>query len=120
MRSLSMWGAILLGALLVWGLFEIMHTPLETGEIYPPYSSLRADPLGAKALFESLSAQPNLTVERLYKERHTVHDPGAAILVLGIAPHSFLTLNEKDLKEYETLAASGRRLILAFLQVFLV
>ena len=46
-----------------------MVAPLITGEVYPAYSSLRSDPLGAKALFESLSEQPGLDVTRLYKAR---------------------------------------------------
>ena len=32
-------------------------TPLQTGDVYPPFSTLRADPLGAKALYEK--AQPS-------------------------------------------------------------
>ena len=46
-------GAGLVGAL-AWGLEQVVVSPLETGDVYPPYSSLRTDPLGAKALYESL------------------------------------------------------------------
>src|SRR5437016_9305442 len=57
--------AFALLAILVWGLEQVAVAPLETGEVYPAYSSLRSDPLGAKALYESLAALPDLTVERL-------------------------------------------------------
>ena len=36
------------------GLVHLFHLRFESGDNYPPYSSLRADPLGTKALFESL------------------------------------------------------------------
>ena len=55
MRTNNGWvwvAAIVLGAGLVWGLEQVVLGPLETGDVYPPYSSLRTDPLGAKALYE--------------------------------------------------------------------
>ena len=57
---------IALLALLVWGLEQVTVAPLQTGEIYPPYSSLRSDPLGAKALYESLAALPRTVYRIVY------------------------------------------------------
>jgi hypothetical protein len=111
------WIVILLGAAMVWGLAEIILTPLETGDAYPPYSTLRSDPLGAKALYESLAVQPGIQVERLYKDRQSIQDPQAAIVVLGVDPNSWLALDEKKLQEYEDLVKDGGRLVIAFLPV---
>ena len=36
----------------------------EAGDVYPPYSSLRADPLGAMAFYESLGKIPGISVRR--------------------------------------------------------
>ena len=52
----SAWLPVLLIAilgLLAWGLKEVLMTPLETGAVYPEYSTLRVDPMGSKALYDS-------------------------------------------------------------------
>jgi len=47
---------LLLGvlALFLAGLYHLLHLRFATGDVYPPYSSFRSDPLGSKALFQSL------------------------------------------------------------------
>ncbi len=115
-RALLWWGSAALAVLLVWGFSEIVMTSLETGDVYPPYSSLRADPLGSKALYESLTAMQGLSTDRLYKRR-SVLAPESALLVLGVAPHSWNEIEQKTVTEYENLVSKGGRLILAFLPV---
>ncbi|MBE7219070.1 MAG: hypothetical protein INR64_11415, partial [Caulobacteraceae bacterium] len=46
------------------GVVRLFELRFDVGDVYPPYSTLRSDPLGAKAFFESLSALPGLRVER--------------------------------------------------------
>jgi hypothetical protein len=112
------WTACLvLGALLIWGLEEIVVTPFEAGDVYPPYSSLRTDPLGSKALYESLAALPGIAVERLYKPRTTLQGTTAVIFVLGVDPGSWAGIEDQTLDEYEKLAGNGGRLVIAFLPV---
>jgi len=106
--------ALSLLAALAWGLEQVAVAPLETGSVYPPYSSLRSDPLGAKALYESLAALPGLTVERLYKPR-TALSESEALFVLGVAPAGWSTVTQKTLAEYENLLRRGGRLVIAFL-----
>lgn len=50
-----------------WGLWQLFAIRFEGGDIYPPYSSLRSDPLGTRALFESLEAAGGRWVDRLYQ-----------------------------------------------------
>ncbi len=76
---------VMLGAL-AWGLEQVALTPLQTGEVYPPFSTLRSDPQGAKALYESLAALPGITVERLYKQRQKLDSSRDAMFVLGVEP----------------------------------
>jgi len=100
----------------VWGLEQVIVSPLETGTAYPEYSSLRSDPLGAMALFESLAKV--MKVERLYKSRlHS--DPGleTTIFVLGVEPTGWYQVKSDTLKEYEELTSKGARLVIAFLPV---
>jgi uncharacterized protein DUF4350 len=107
---------LLLLAIFVWGLDQIALAPVETGEVYPPYSSLRADPLGAMALYESLAEQPGIAVDRLYKTRETL-DRGTAMFVLGVDPLGWSTVDDRTLEEYEKLTHEGGRLVIAFLPV---
>jgi hypothetical protein len=109
-------GAALLGAL-VWGLEQVVVSPLETGDIYPPFSSMRSDPQGTRALYESLSEMPGITVERLYKERAELAGAGDAMFVLGVDPVGWSGLKAKDLDAYEKLVAHGGRLVIGFLPV---
>src|SRR5438067_4682472 len=45
----------------IFGIAKLFKLRFEAGDVYPEYSSLRADPLGAKAYYESLD---NLLVAR--------------------------------------------------------
>ena len=108
--------AVLLFALLVWGLEQVEISPLETGDVYPPYSSLRSDPLGAKALYESFAALPGIQVERLYKDRTSL-DAHETMFVLGVDPASFTDVTAEELEHFEKLVDSGGRLVIAFLPV---
>ena len=56
------------GLLLIAGLVHLFLLRFQAGDIYPPYSSLRADPLGAKAFYESLTRCPNLSVSRNHQD----------------------------------------------------
>ena len=117
MRTGSSWLwvlAALLVILFVWGAEQVAVMPLQTGEVYPRYSSLRADPLGAKALYESLAALPELDVSRLYKPR-SVLDPETALFVLGVDAESWSDISEDFLTAYDRLLQKGGRLIIAFL-----
>jgi hypothetical protein len=109
-----LWLATLL-AILVWGLEQVALAPLETGEVYPPYSSLRSDPLGARALYESLEGLPGIAVERLYKRRAPLENAARAMFVLGVYPIGWT--DDKTLEEYEKLTHDGGRLVIAFLPV---
>src|SRR5215813_13237048 len=95
---------VALVVLLVWGIEQVTVAPLETGDVYPPYSSLRSDPLGAKALYESLAAIPDVQVERLYKQRRTIA-PGNTMFMLGVEPVSWSTIPVRTLEEYEKAVA---------------
>ena len=59
--------AVIIILVLAWGLEQVVVSPLETGAAYPEYSSLRSDPMGAMALYESLAKV--MKVDRLYKNR---------------------------------------------------
>jgi hypothetical protein len=107
---------VMLGAL-AWGLEQVAITPLQTGEVYPPFSTLRSDPQGAKALYESLAALPGITVERLYKQRQKLESSRDAMFVLGVEPAAWSGVEPKTVTDYQKLVQDGGRLVIAFLPV---
>jgi len=73
-----------LAVLFAAGIFRLFVLRFKAGDIYPPYSSLRADPLGAKALYQSLARLPRLSVARNYKDVEDLDlPPETALLFLG-------------------------------------
>jgi hypothetical protein len=108
------WWIFLLLAVFLGGAWVVMVAPLITGEVYPAYSSLRTDPLGAKALFESLSEQPGLNVTRLYKARSPL-DSETTLLILGVDSLAWTKSPKPVADDYEQLVPKGGRIVIAFL-----
>lgn len=57
---------VLIVAIFICGLARLMSLRFESGDIYPAYSSLRSDPLGTRALFDSLDKLNLSTIRRHY------------------------------------------------------
>jgi hypothetical protein len=100
--------------LLGYGITHLFSLRFARGDIYPPYSSLRTDPLGSKALAEAISGLPGFTVERNYRELSRLKTPQPATLVyLGInydAP-----VDEAQFADAERMVARGSRLVITFI-----
>ena len=116
MRNGSRWllpPLLLLGFL--YAVVAIVMVPLESGELYPPYSTLRADPLGSKILFDSLAEMQGLRVERNFQMLASIKsmNPGTLFFMGGSGPN-FVGESEGQLKEWESLAANGWRLVFVF------
>jgi hypothetical protein len=100
-------GGFLLG---IWKLYELRFT---AGDIYPQYSSLRADALGTKALYESLGQIPDFSIARNYLALPSLPKGKATVLFLGANPFLFEAMPEDEIKEFEVLAKSGARVVIA-------
>lgn len=109
---------ILLGALAAFGfgLFHLFRLRYESGDIYPEYSSLRADPLGTMALYEALGRMPAVAVERDYSAENQL-PRGRAITYLHLAASKldWTTMDPDLLREIEGYVSAGGRLVIAFL-----
>lgn len=116
MRNAAKW---LLAPLLVLAFLcavvWIAMTPLQLGDSYPAYSTLRADPLGAKILYDSLAELRGVRVERNFKmlSRLEGSEPGTLFFLGGGGP-AFASESEAQLKQWEGLAAKGWRLVFVF------
>ena len=66
-RLLTILAAALLILGMGFGIVRLIGLRLEKGDIYPAYSTLRADPLGSKALFDALESIEGREVRRNFR-----------------------------------------------------
>ncbi len=109
--------AVVLLAAFLFLLMQIAMLPLESGGAYPAYSTMRADPRGAKALYQSLAALKELKVEQNFQPLPRVKGAGSSIFLLGEAIQQTISWTEEELKLYESIVNDGGRLVICFLPV---
>jgi hypothetical protein len=98
-----------------FGLFELFKLRFEAGDVYPPYSSLRSDPLGTMAIFESLARMPSLEMKRDFSSANQLPaGPGCTYLHLAATREEWLSLPEEGAKEIQRYILEGGRLVIAF------
>jgi hypothetical protein len=108
--------ALALVAVFVWGLARLFVLRYQVGDIYPPYSSLRADPLGTKALAAALEELPNIEVHRNFKELPKLRSKGPVTLVYAGVDHEAVWTNE-ELAAFNSLVLNGSRAVFTFFPV---
>ncbi|MEM7700071.1 MAG: DUF4350 domain-containing protein [Verrucomicrobiota bacterium] len=76
---------LLLGVILIAAFVGVLRGRLIDGRVYPHYASFRADPLGTRALYETLERLPEFEVRRNLVPLARVDDLGEndAFLILG-------------------------------------
>lgn len=95
----------------VAGLVHLFHLRFEGGDNYPPYSSLRADPLGTKALFESL--EPLTETRRHLRSLSKLSDGrDTTLLWLGAEPRTLRFLPD-EFQRLEAFARNGGRIVIS-------
>jgi hypothetical protein len=100
------------GAGFVFGIVQLFNLRFEAGDVYPKYSSLRADPLGTKALFESLHRLLP-TSRHLERWSKLGAAAGTTLLFLGAEPDG-LKFHKPELQSMEAFVRSGGRLVISF------
>jgi hypothetical protein len=102
----------LLAAGFLGGMYRLFALRFQQGDIFPPYSSLRADPLGCKGLAEAVGELPGLTVSRNHLPLSRLKgSSGRTILYLGADRGT--VAGGGDFKELKGLAREGNRVIVA-------
>ena len=104
---------VLIAVLMVICIGQLFRLRFARGDIYPPYSSFRADPLGTKALFESVGQV------RAWEATRNVRDIGegtltddTALLIIGASEWLFCSTAERQAMERGV--AKGGCLVIAF------
>ena len=111
MRKAAFGAMALAVASFVLAVGYIFQLRFDSGDIYPPYSSLRADPMGVRVLHDSLSRMPGIAVARNMENREALNGYTGTVFLLGIYPVGFSHWASKALDDLEKIAAGGGRLI---------
>jgi hypothetical protein len=106
-------GIVALAAVLIYGLVQVFTLRFQHGDVYPPYSTLRGDPLGAKVLHDAIDGMPGFRVQRNFRPI-TEHRAGEQITLVysGIERRSIW--GESEIKTLEALVTNGARAAFAF------
>ncbi len=95
------------------GVAHLFLLRFEAGDSYPVYSSLRADPLGSKVLYESLGSLEGMTVSRNYQPLSKLEQHSDATLFLFGVPSFLLNGTRKEeARAIESFVLGGGRLVL--------
>ncbi len=100
--------------LTVVGFATLYRLRLTQGDVFPAYSSLRADPLGTRALYEGLDALPGLRVSRRFQPLDQLDAATPrTIVVAGLTSGQWGTLNTREFGALDTAVRNGSRLVVA-------
>jgi hypothetical protein len=101
-----------------FGIYTLQSERFERGDIYPPYSSYRSDPLGSRAFFLALQRMPGIGVRRNFlQESRLSPEKGSTFFYLGVDVGAMRRISKKDIQALEDLAGRGNRLVFAFAPV---
>jgi hypothetical protein len=99
-----------------FGVIRLFQMRFDAGDIYPPYSSLRTDPLGVKAFYESLQKLPGLTVSRFFQRNSKLQGgPRRVLFLLGTTREDLETMSLDDEKTLAAFLFSGGRVVITLL-----
>jgi hypothetical protein len=105
---------IAVGLLSAFGLYHLFALRFEKGDMFPPYSSLRSDPLGCKAFFIALGRQSGLETARNFRDLGKLKGPPTwTIFFLGAAETLLDASADRQTEELEKLAKEGNRVVIA-------
>lgn len=106
---------VLAAAGFIIGIVQLLLLRFAAGDVYPPYSSLRADPLGARAFYESLDSCCGLKVSRNYEPFETLKDrTDSAIIFAGEYPPLEDMLPVVFLEDLEFFLRNGGRIVVTY------
>jgi hypothetical protein len=111
-------GVLLVVLLVVFaaGVFRLFQLRFAQGDVYPPYSTFRSDPLGAKALYESLDNLPGFAVRRNFKPVDKLTDRvGQTVFFLGVPVYGVTEVPTHEAIDIEKLTTAGNRLVATIL-----
>ncbi|HEV2436829.1 MAG TPA: DUF4350 domain-containing protein [Verrucomicrobiae bacterium] len=100
-------------ALFTLGLIRLFELRFEVGDVYPAYSSLRSDPLGTMAFYESLGKVPGMVVRRDFSAGNRLpEEPHTVYLQAGASDYDWDRVPADLFHELDAFLARGNRLVI--------
>ena len=110
---------LMVSALFVYGVTHLLILRFEKGDVYPPYSSYRSDPLGTKAFYEGLGLLPEIEAVRNVEPLQKVSGLSETVLFLfGLEASRFSAMPEASVKAFEEAALGGGRVVISFIPTY--
>ena len=104
---------LLAGLGLAYAVWRLLDLRFSTGDVYPPASTFRADPLGARAYFDGLARLPGRNVSRLLEPvRRLGNGAKTTLFLLGCDPQDTDWLNSRNAGELDDFLAQGGRIVI--------
>jgi hypothetical protein len=109
------WLALICALVFMAGMVKLFLLRFEAGNVYPAYSSLRSDPLGTLALYESLQRLPAEAVSRNFRPlKRVMMAPHSTFMIIGSRGLPSFLRDKKKNSLLDNLSQSGGRLVLTF------
>ena len=105
-----------LAALFLYGVAQLFVLRYEKGDVYPPYSTLRSDPLGAKGIYEALDRLPELAATRNFGPLPRLRPATPITLIYAGVTHRAYW-ESRELSAFNALVRGGTRAVFAFAPV---
>ncbi len=106
---------LMVAALFVYGVTYLLILRFEKGDVYPPYSSYRSDPLGTKVFYEALSLLRGVeTVRQVEPLQELSGLSETTLFLLGLRAPGFSAMQQASVKALEDGALGGGRIVISF------
>jgi hypothetical protein len=114
-RLLSVLFLFAISAFFFYGVIELLIARFEAGDVYPPYSSYRSDPLGSRAFYEGLGLIPQLKSARNIEPLNRLSGTSGTLLFLfGMNSRDLSVMHRETLRAIEDIAQAGGRIVITF------
>ncbi len=104
---------VICAAVFVFGSVQLFKLRFESGDVYAPYSSLRSDPLGTMALYESIEKVPGISAQRDFSADNRLPDsPDTTYLHLASYRYEWEQIPADTFHEIDMFVRGGGRLVI--------
>lgn len=108
--------AILILGISAYALLHLLMLRYSSGDVYPEYSSMRTDPFGTKAFYESLRDCCDLKVSRNFEEFSRIKNNTNSTIIFAGASFPGDMIPETFFKDLEGFMKNGGRLVVTYVR----
>ena len=119
-KLLSLLALLMVAGLFFYGTTKLLILRFQKGDVYPPYSSFRSDPLGTKAFYEGLSLLPGVeTVRNVEPLRKASGSSGTTLFLFGLQTAKkgqtrIMIMGQESAKAIDEAALAGVQIVISF------